>query len=487
MEPFSELHPTALWKYFGEICNIPRLSKHEGPIIEYLLNFADQQGLECHKDDAGNILIRKPATRGYENLKTVILQSHLDMVGEKTLDSDHNFMKDPIKVMRDGDWITAEGTTLGADDGIGIAAQMTVLSDDGLEHGPVECLFTVDEESGMTGAIQLQAGFLGGRILLNLDSEDWGELFIGCAGGIDTLGKFEFTLQKPQNHSMALRISVTGLRGGHSGDEIHKSPGNAIKVLNRILLETGHKHGLSLANIEGGNLRNAIPREAIAEFCVPAENFREFARAFAAARTSLFNDLKEHEPEMKIELAEIPVPDAVLRYDQQDRFLKALDACPHGVIRWSQTIDNLVETSTNLASVKFEDPGRAIVVTSQRSSVDPAKKEISVRVANILLEGGARTEHSDGYPGWTPNPDSEILRVVSSTYKDLFGEKPQVKAIHAGLECGLILEKYPGLDMVSFGPTILGAHTPEERLSIETTEKFWKLLLAVLKHIPRAG
>jgi dipeptidase D len=486
MDIFSGLQPAALWNYFAEICTIPRLSKDEGRIIKYLLAFARAQKLEHSRDATGNVLIRKPASQGKEDLKTTILQSHLDMVGEKDQASPHDFTRDPIKPVRDGTWIRAAGTTLGADDGIGIAAQMLVLSDRTLEHGPLECLFTADEESGMTGAKGLNPGFMKGRILLNLDSEDWGELFIGCAGGIDTLGEFAFNSREPDKYSMACRISVSGLRGGHSGDEIHKSPGNAIKIAASLLLKAGIEHGLALSLFEGGNLRNAIPREAMAEFCIPGDQFQGFARSFTAEKTRISSELSEYEPDLKIELAETARPAAVLREKDQKRFLEALDRCPHGVIRWSPDIDDLVETSTNLASVRFMPEDKIQVVTSQRSSVEKAKKEIAGTVARCFQDGGAVTEHTDGYPGWTPDTGSEILGIVSETYEELFSEKPVVKAIHAGLECGLILEKYPGLDMVSFGPTIKGAHTPGERLDIESTEKFWRLLIHVLGRIPPA-
>jgi len=487
MDAFSGLHPATLWNYFAEICTIPRLSKDEGRIIEYLLNFAREQDLKHERDSTGNIIIRKPASKGFEHLKTVILQSHLDMVGEKEQESRHDFSRDPIAPILDGAWIKASGTTLGADDGIGIAAQMMVLSERSLEHGPMECLFTVDEESGMTGAKELDPRFMKGSILLNLDSEDWGELFIGCAGGVDTIGDYSFALQDPGKYTLAFKISISGLRGGHSGDEIHKSPGNAIKIMTTLLISAGRKHEMSISKFEGGNLRNAIPREAQAEICIPVEKFQGFAKIFTAEKSRITKELTEYEPDLRIKLEETAMPDAVLQMDQQFSFLEALENCPHGVIKWSPDIDNLVETSTNLASVKFNGPDKAQVVTSQRSSVDLAKNEIAREVAECLSKGGAETRHTDGYPGWTPDTGSEILNIVSDSYEELFGGKPVVRAIHAGLECGLILEKYPGLDMVSFGPTIKGAHTPVERLHINSTEKFWQLLTEVLKNIPPKG
>jgi dipeptidase D len=485
MNTISGLYPQMLWKYFIEISSIPRLSRNEGMISEYLMEFARELGLEYSKDETGNIIICKPATEGYQDRKTVILQSHLDMVGEKEQNSGHDFKSDPIKPVRDGEWITASGTTLGADDGIGIAAQMMVLSDNSIEHGPIECLFTMDEESGMTGAKGLKSGSLRGSILLNLDSEDWGELFIGCAGGIDTLGYFNFDVSKPGNEYSGYRISVSGLNGGHSGDEIHKSPGNSIKILSRILINAGLTNGLLLCNMDGGNLRNAIPREANAEFYIPRDKLKKFHDAFIAEKTIIHAELEEFESGLTIELEETKPGDKVIQADQQNSFLRTLNECPHGVISWSSSIDSLVETSTNLASVKFTDPGKAIVTSSQRSSVESAKNQIAERIATCFRQGGAKTEHTDGYPGWTPNTDSEILKIVSLTYQRLFDQDPIVRAIHAGLECGLILEKFPDLDMVSFGPTIKGAHTPTERLHIESTGKFWDLLIEVLKSIPK--
>lgn len=484
MEVFDGLTPGPLWQYFGEICRFPRLSGKEEPIIEYLLDFAGKKRLQVKKDGAGNLVIRKPAFPGREHLKKTILQSHLDMVGEKDRDSQHDFSTDPIVPVRDGDWIKASGTTLGADDGIGIAAQMAILSDTTLEHGPVECLFTVDEETGMTGAGSLEHGFVEGNILLNLDSEDWGELFIGCAGGMDTLGTFRFGQRKPEAHSRAYKMSVSGLNGGHSGDEIHKRRGNAIKILNRILLRASREHGLALACFEGGNLRNAIPREASAVFTISPDRSADFEKTCTALSGNIRKEMKEDEPDLLLELEETDLPDHVLSPREQAGFLQAIEDCPHGVIGWSPVLDNLVETSTNLASVKFTGKGQAVVATSQRSSVESSIRDIADRVGNCLYKGGAEIEHTAGYPGWTPDTDSEILGISVNAYRELFGEKPVVRAIHAGLECGLILEKYQGLDMLSFGPTIKGAHTPSERLHTGTTQKFWKFLVEVLKRIP---
>jgi dipeptidase D len=475
-----------MWRYFEEICKIPRPSKSEKEIIAYILDFAKKQNLEALTDDTGNILIRKPASPGMEKCKTVVLQSHLDMVGEKDPSSTHDFERDPIIPVKDGDWIRADGTTLGADDGIGIAAQLVILEDRELVHGPLECLFTVDEESGMTGAKNLDSGFMKGKILLNLDSEDEGELFIGCAGGIDTLGSYRFNLENPDGSCSAYRVSVEGLKGGHSGDEIHKSPSNSIKILARFLHNASMEHGLRLSFLNGGNMRNAIPREAYAVFTVPVDMGRKVEEYFGEYSASLGNELKKYEPDMVWNIEKAEIPEKLLSAEQQLLFLQAIECCPHGVVKWSPTLEGLVETSTNLASVKFPERDRAVITTSQRSSVESDKDTIADRVGRCLKVGGGIIEHSDGYPGWTPDPYSEILNITRITYKELFGEEPVVRAIHAGLECGLFLEKYPDLDMISFGPTIKGAHTPTERINIESTEKFWILLLEVLTRIPSA-
>jgi len=480
-----ENHYTSIvWKYFEDICKIPRPSKSEDRIIEFIMAFAEKHNLEAIKDDVGNVLISKPASPGMEDRKTVILQSHMDMVGEKDPSSVHDFSRNPIIPIREEGWIRAEGTTLGADDGIGIAAQLVILEAGDLVHGPLECLFTVDEESGMTGAKELQHGFMKGSILLNLDSEDEGELFIGCAGGIDTIGKFSFELEDTPPGDIAYKVLVGGLKGGHSGDEIQKSPGNSIKVLNRFLLEGTKRYGLKLSEFDGGNMRNAIPRDAYGIFTVHSSESADLEQFFTQFSETIKAELREYEPDMQLILEKSELPVSVQSKTSQLRLLEAIDRCPHGVIAWSPTLEGLVETSTNLASVKFPSPDTAVLVTSQRSSVESAKQEIAARIKNCMQQSEAEVEHTDGYPGWTPDPDSEIVDITRMAYHELFGIEPTVRAIHAGLECGLILEKYPDLDMISFGPTIKGAHTPTERIDIESTEKFWTLLLEVLRRIP---
>ncbi|MFU8844616.1 MAG: aminoacyl-histidine dipeptidase [Bacteroidales bacterium] len=481
-EELLKLSPGRVWYYFAEILKIPRPSKKEEKIIAYLKEFSQKHKLNFIQDETGNVLIRKPASQGLENRKTVVLQSHVDMVCEKNSDVVFDFEKDAIQTWIDDGWIKAKGTTLGADDGIGIAAQLAILESTEIAHGPMECLFTVDEETGLTGAFGLRPGFLQGEILLNLDSEDDGELFIGCAGGRDTTALFQYQEEEvPKNHK-SFKLSVKGLLGGHSGDDIHKGRGNANKILNRMLWTGSKDHGLRLASIDGGNLRNAIAREASSVFCLPENKFTPFYTYIKSFRTVIQSELEKTDPGVEIILAETKCK-SIIDKDSQEKLLNALYACPHGVMAWSAEIPDFVETSTNLASVKFEDQG-IMVTTSQRSSVKSAREDICNMVASVFRLGNADIKHSEGYPGWKPNPDSEIVSITASLYEQLFQRKPKVLAIHAGLECGLIGDVYPGMDMISYGPTIKGAHSPDERLKIDTVEKFWKLTLEVLKSIP---
>lgn len=484
MSQINLLNPPILWGFFSEILEIPRPSKKEEKIRSFLIKFAKTRKLKYKTDSTGNLLISKPASIGYENKKTVILQSHMDMVCEKNLETIHNFDVDPILPRIEGNWVKATGTTLGADDGIGIAAQMAILASDNLEHGPIECLFTVDEETGLTGANALEPDFFKGSILLNLDSEDEGELFIGCSGGIDTLAEIKFKTRIFPNRNIAFEVSITGLNGGHSGDEIHKNPtGNSNKILNRFLWNSTELFNIRLSNFNGGNLRNAIPREAKAIFAVSDIKKEALLKYFEEFKQSLKNEIQYSEPNFNITIKETEAPETVLNKKSQERLLNTLYACPHGVIKWSDTLENMVETSTNLASVKFND-NKVMVTTSQRSSIDSSKIDIANRISAVFKLAKAKVWHSDGYPGWNPNKNSEIVNITEQTYQDLFHTKPVVRAIHAGLECGLFLQKYPHLDMISFGPTIKGAHSPDERIEIESAQKFWDLLLEVLKRIP---
>jgi len=484
MEQLNNLEPKVVWGYFEQICQVPRPSKKEDKIINFLMDFAKENQLEAKKDKSGNMLIKKPATSGKENLKTVVLQSHIDMVGEKNKGTEHDFEKDPIKPYIDGDWVKAEGTTLGADDGIGIAAQMAILTSKEISHGPIECLFTVDEETGLTGAFALESGFFDGKILLNLDSEDEGELFIGCAGGIDTTARLSFDKENVPSDHKVYRLFVTGLNGGHSGDEIDKGLGNSLKIANRFLWNINDRFETQLSKFEGGRARNAIPREAEVVFTVHEEDIDQLKEYFNTFKADVKNELKVTEPNLDLTLEETEKPEYVIDEDSFYDLTNALYACPHGVYAWSPEIEGLVETSTNLAAIKLDEEERFFITTSQRSSVDSAKDDIASMVESVFRLAGAKVDHSAGYPGWQPNTDSEIMKITRDAYKRLFDTDPEVKAIHAGLECGLFLQKYPYLDMISFGPTIKGAHTPEERISIETTQKFWKLLVEVIVNTP---
>jgi dipeptidase D len=477
---FEGLYPAKLWDYFDQICQIPRPSKHEEKIVDWLLEFAEQNGLEGKRDKIGNVLISKPASPGMEDRKTVVLQSHVDMVGEKNNDKQHDFFVDPIIPVKETGWIKADGTTLGADDGIGIAAQLALLTSDDIPHPPLECLFTVDEETGLTGAFNLEESFFRGRTLINLDSEDEGELFIGCAGGIDTLAFFQPEYEKSPEGFTALEIKVTGLKGGHSGDDIHKGLGNANKILVRLLHRLTRELGFRLASLDGGNLRNAIARESSAVGLVPSKYKEEARVALNMLSHDVEQELRHTDPGVKLWMGSCDQPVEVFTEGFQNQLLNAIYACPHGVMAWSQEIEGLVETSTNLASVKSKG-NELLITTSQRSSVESARDDVANMVSSVFELAGARVEHSDGYPGWEPDMESPVLDVSVSTYKKLFGNEPEVKAIHAGLECGLFLQKYPDMDMISIGPTIKGAHSPDERLDIETVRKFWDHLLEILK------
>jgi dipeptidase D len=484
MGVLSQLNPAPIWIYFEEICSIPRLSKNEEKIRKYLLEFAVRNNLESKEDEVGNILIVKPATPGMENRKTLVLQSHMDMVGEKNADYQHNWTADPIIPVLKDEWVTAKGTTLGADDGIGIASQLAILTDKNLKAGKIECLFTVDEESGMTGAINLKPDFFTGRTLLNLDSEDEGILFIGCAGGMDTIGTMTYKPVPVKNSTCALEISVTGLHGGHSGDEIHKGYGNAVKIMNRIIRNISNQFDISVSNFDGGNLRNAIPREAFAQIVLNESDFAPVTKWIDGHRFTLVNEFGDLEKELKISFMKSDLPSFVMDSVSQDKFLNALTCCPHGAIAWSKEMEDLVETSTNLASAKFTENNTIRIITTQRSSIESSKHDAAAMVESCLKLAGADVVHSDGYPGWKPNLTSEILQITRKSYYELFGKEPQVRAIHAGLECGLVYEKVKGIDMISFGPTIKGAHTPEEMIEIKTAQMFWDLLTDVVSKMP---
>ena len=481
MSEIASLEPRLVWEQFDAITRVPRPSKKEEKIREYLVRFAAEHGIECHTDKIGNVVMRKPATPGYEQRPKVILQSHMDMVCEKNSGVEFDFSRDAIRTRIEGEWVRAEGTTLGADDGIGMAAALAVLIDPEAEHGPLEALFTVDEETGLTGAFELGEGMLTGKYLINLDSEDEGEIFIGCAGGIDTIATFRYTTEAaPKNYSF-FRVDVSDLAGGHSGDDIDKGRVNSNKTVARLLWDGMQSYELRLSYFDGGNLRNAIPREAYAIFGVPTRLRDEFRKRYELFAADLHAEFRLCEPNFRITLNEMPAVDHVIDEKTQFGLVYSLVGVPNGVVAMSMALPGLVETSTNLASVKFVDGAKIVVTSSQRSSVESAKTYVMQMVESVFALAGADVAHSDGSPGWAPDPSSRLLEVSVASYRRLFGREPKVRAIHAGLECGLFLEKYPELEMVSFGPTLRGVHSPDERLEIATVAKFWAHLNDILR------
>ena len=477
----TNIEPREIWQYFEKICSIPRPSKKEDKIISYLIDFAEKNRLFYKKDKIGNVVISKPATNGFEQKPSVVLQSHLDMVCEKNEATIHNFETDKILPYIEDGWVKARGTTLGADDGIGVAAQLAVLASNTIQHGPIECLFTIDEETGLTGAYNLEPGFFKGNILLNLDSEDEGIIFIGCAGGMDTTGIIKIDEKQVSVNSKFYKIAVTGLTGGHSGDDINKGLGNAVKIIARIARFLLKQFKVEISKIEGGNLRNAIAREAFIEFALPVSKVNEMVLAATNFFGLIKLELLAVDSQLEISLTEIQTNNAsVLKEESSWQIVNLLNALPHGATGMSRKIPGLVETSTNLASIKYKDKGIYEIATSQRSSSNSLKLDIANRVEATFILGGAKILHSTGYPGWEPNTNSQILKASVQCYQKLFNKTPLVTAIHAGLECGLFLKKYPQLDMVSFGPTIKGAHSPDERVEIKSVELFWEFLLEIL-------
>ncbi len=476
----KDLKPVAIWHYFYEITQIPRPSKKEGKMIEYLLNFAKEHKLDVQRDEIGNVLITKPATKS--GLASVILQSHIDMVCEKNADVVFDFEKDAIQTYVDGDWLKAKGTTLGADNGIGVAAQLAILAADDIEHGDLECLFTVDEETGLTGAYALSKDMLKGNCMINLDTEEEGEFYIGCAGGKGTTATFKYKeFDAPMDYYW-FNVQVKGLNGGHSGSEIHKGLGNANKILNRFLWQVSRRMDLRLAEIDGGNLHNAIAREAHAIAGVPVGDRDNVAVTLNNFIADIEGELHVIDPNVKVIIDTVDEPRYIIDSDTTFNLLNSIYACPHGVLSMSHDIPGLVETSTNLASVKMKEGNTIVIGTSQRSSTESLKNWAANMVNSVFTLAKAKVEHSAGYPGWKPNPNSHILEVGKACYKKLYNKDPEVKAIHAGLECGLFLEKYPHLDMISCGPTITEAHSPAEQVNIPSVEKWWNLLLEMLKY-----
>ena len=480
-----DLKPQLIWEQFDDICQVPRPSKKEGKIIAWLQEWAKKHNFDYQTDETGNVVIRKAATKGFEGRPAVILQSHMDMVCEKNSDVEFDFENDPIQPWIDGEWVKAKGTTLGADCGIGMAAALAVLLDDSLEHPAIEALFTVDEETGLTGAFGLGEGMLTGKYLVNLDSEDEGDLFIGCAGGINTVATMDYDKEEAPECYAFVRLEVGDLLGGHSGDDIDKGRGNSNKLLARFLYNAADTFQIALAKFDGGNLRNAIPREAYAIVGVPAEAKEDFEERFLEFGQELMEEFKHTEPRMRFTVNDVEDKvTEVMSNDDMCALLITIVGLPNGVLAMSFAVPGLVETSSNLASVKFNtEEGKVTITTSQRSSVESAKLYAAQTIESVFFLAGFDVEHSDGYPGWSPNPDSKLLATTVECYRNLFATEPKVRAIHAGLECGLFLEKYPHLEMVSFGPTLRGVHSPDERLEISTVDKFWKLLVELLKVI----
>ena len=480
----KDLKPSVVWNNFHALTRIPRPSKKESRAVEYLYEFGKSLGLETVKDEIGNIIIRKPATPGMENRKGVILQGHCDMVPQKNPDVEHDFEKDPIETWIDGEWVKAKGTTLGADNGIGVAMAMSVLQSDDIKHGPVEVLVTVDEETGMTGANELKPGVLHGDILINLDSETEGELYIGCAGGVDASASIPYrTEQVPEGWHHAHLIRVSGCQGGHSGMDIILCRANANKLLARALLPLVRDYGVRLASVEGGNMRNAIPREAEAVVLIPDGKVGEVDQYLHELLPVLKTEYAVTDPQIYVGMRACKEPEACMAEEDALRCMRALLSVPEGVERMSDQMPGMVETSNNTAIVRTEN-GKFVIKTLMRSSVDSAKEALTEKMRAVIELAGGTVEFTGGYSGWAPDAESPVLHTMKSVYEKLYGKTPAVLAIHAGLECGIIGGKYPGLDMVSCGPTIMSPHSPDERLHIPSVEKCWNFLKAVLEAVP---
>jgi dipeptidase D len=483
MNDIRNLEPKAIWNYFYEICQIPHPSKKEQQLVEFVKSFGESQKLETIIDKAGNVIIKKPATAGLENRKCVVLQGHLDMVPQKNSDKKHNFETDPIELIIDDEWVTANGTTLGADNGMGVAAAMAILADAEITHGPVEALFTIDEEAGMTGAKNLEAGILDADILINMDSEDEGELYVGCAGGIDVNATKKYKEEAIPSGMVAYKVSAQGLKGGHSGIDIPLGRANANKVIFRFLHAAEKAYDIRLVKSEGGDLRNAIPREASAVVMVAEDNTSDFEKLVSDYNEIYKNEFEDTEPDLSFTCEKTSASGGVVPKEQLSRFIRAIYACPNGVLRMSTSMEGLVETSNNLAIVRVGD-GKFEALCLTRSSVDTAKTAAANEIASVFELIDAEVAIEGEYPGWKPNMSSPILKAMQDVYNKKFGKVPDIKAIHAGLECGIIAGTYPDLDMISFGPTIRFPHSPDEKVNIETVKKFWDFLVGTLEDIP---
>jgi len=484
MSEIRNLEPKAVWNIFQQLCDIPRPSKKEQKAVEWAKKFGEDLGLETIVDEIQNVIIKKPATAGMEDRKTVVLQGHLDMVPQANSSVNHNFETDPIQAYVDGEWVTARDTTLGADNGMGVAAAMAVLESKEAVHGPLEVLLTIDEETGMTGAENLKAGLLNADILLNLDSEDEGELYIGCAGGIDTNAKFHYNEENVPADSSVFRIDVTGLKGGHSGMDVSLGRGNSNKILNRILYAVNKTVDVRIADIQSGSLRNAIPREGFVVVTIPTTQVGEMKTIIDELVLQIKAELTVPEPGLDVVYAEADMPAKVIDKKTSNNLIKALYGHPNGIIRMSDAMEGLIETSTNLAIVKKQNDFIE-VCSLQRSSVESAKDDLANMIRSVLELAGAEVVHEGSYPGWNPNIDSPILKTMQDVYNNKWGKVPEIKAIHAGLECGIIMENYPKLDTISFGPTIRFPHSPDEKVNIKTVGMFYDFLLETLKNIPK--
>ena len=484
-DQIRELQPQALWNHFADLNEIPRVSKKEQRVIEFMRDFGEQLGLETLVDQIGNVIIRKPASPSMEDRAPIVMQSHLDMVWQKNADTDFDFDSQGIDMIVEDDWVKARGTTLGADNGIGVAAIMAVLASTTIEHPPLEALFTIDEETGMTGAMALEGGVLHGQILLNLDTEEDDELTIGCAGGVDITGKRTYEPDSSPADSVGFRVIVRGLTGGHSGMDIHLGRGNANKIMNRLLWHAACQFGLRVCEINGGGLRNAIPRESFALASLPEDQQLDFANWVQQEAATINKEYATTDPQLEIVVESIELPPVVLPADLQHLLLGLLYSVPNGIHRMSPDIDDLVQTSNNLARVLAQD-GEITIGCLTRSSVNSERDDLASAIMAILELLGADVETGGKYPGWKPEPEAPIIQIMSNLYEELFGDSPQVLACHAGLECGIIGTNYPEMQMISFGPNIRGAHSPDEMVQISSVQKFWKFLLETLERIPPA-
>lgn len=483
MSSITELSPSALWKNFASLNAIPRASKKEEHVIQFMLDFGKQLKLETFKDDVGNVIIKKPATAGMENKQTVCLQSHLDMVHQKNADTDFDFAAEGINMFVEDDWVKAKGTTLGADNGIGVASIMTILASEDIPHPAIEALFTIDEETGMTGALGLKGGLLHADILLNLDTEDDDELTIGCAGGIDVSASGKYKTEEPAAGSIGYRLTVKGLTGGHSGMDIHKGRANANKLMNRILLSASEKFSLQVNTIDGGGLRNAIPRESFAVIAIPSKEGTDFINHVKGLEKILQAEYQSTDPKLNIGIEKAESPATVTETGFQFTVLRAIAACPNGIYRMSPEINGLVQTSNNVARVLIKD-GSFSILCLTRSSVDSEKMDLAQTIKATFELAGATSEFTGGYPGWAPKPSAPIVKLMSDLYEERYHSKAKVNAVHAGLECGIIGKNYPDMQMISFGPNIRGAHSPDEKVQISSVQKYWPFLLEILLRIP---